>query len=89
MGRRLAIVAAIALGIAMSTGNYFYFYINREVAFQFHNAVALALGVAFVVVAYVLLNRGSGSKALHFSLIVTGLWMTLAHVVKLAIGHCI
>ena len=89
MGRKLTIVAAIALGVAIASVNFFYFYVNLEIAFQFHNAAALALGVALVAIAYVLLKRRSGSKALHFSLIVTGLWMTLAHVVKLAIGHCI
>jgi len=43
--RRLAIVAAIAFGIAMSTGNFFYFYVNREAAFQFHNAAALVVRI--------------------------------------------
>lgn len=89
MDRRLAIVAAIALAIVIATGNFFFFHITPEYSFVFHNAASLALGIALVAIAYILLTRGSGTRFLQFTIMLAGLWMAMAHVVKLAVGHCI
>ncbi len=89
MARVLAVAAAVIFGVVFATANFFYFQVNRELAFQFHNGAALLLGIAILVAGYVLLKRGSGSGMLYVPVMVAGLWMATAHVVKLAIGHCI
>ena len=89
MSKPFVIVAAVVLGVGFSTANFFHFYVNPDLAFHVHNALALLLGVAMILAAYVLLKRGSGSKVFFGLVMLTGLWMTLAHVVKLAVGHCI
>ena len=72
--------------MCFSTANFFHFYINPDLAFRVHNGLALMLGVALMLAGYVLLMRNAGSRVFFGLVMLTGLWMSLAHVVKLAVG---
>ena len=80
----------VVLCIVGSAVDYSLFYfLPSQTAFYIHNLLATICAVLLVIFAWRLIARGAPNEGFHFIVLLMGLWMFLAHLVKLWYAHCI